>query len=439
MARPILIRGGRVICPASDLDQVADVYIGPDGLVGEVAASLEGQVDDQALVVDATGRWVLPGLVDMHVHFREPGQEYKETVESGSRAAAAGGFTTVCCMANTRPVNDCGTVTRLIVERARACGLARVLPVGAVSRGQEGKELAEIADMLAEGAVAVSDDGEPVMDAHLMRCALEYTRALGVPVVAHEEDHNLSGGCMNEGPVSTRLGLAGIPNAAEDVMVARDLLLAELTGGHLHVAHVSTAGSVRMIREARARGVRVTAEATPHHFWLTEEEVSSYHPNTRMAPPLRTVADVQAIVEGLVDGTIDAIATDHAPHGTIEKEVEFELAANGVVGLETSWGLTQRLVKDGRLPLRRAVELLTSGPAGVLGLDVGTLRAGAPGDLVVVDPDGFQEVDPDRMHSKGRNTPFGGWVLPTRVERTVFGGRTAYLWDGDRGRFGSDD
>jgi dihydroorotase len=438
MARPMLIRGGRVICPASDLDQIADVLVGEDGLVAEVGPSLEAKAGADAQVVDAAGKLVLPGLVDIHVHFREPGQEYKETVESGSRSAVAGGFTTVACMANTDPVNDRGTVTRLMVERARTCGLARVLPVGAVSKGLKGAELAEIGDMLAEGAVAVSDDGKAVMDAHLMRCALEYTRGLGVPVIAHEEDCNLSGGSMNEGPVSARLGLAGIPNAAEDVMVARDILLAELTGGHLHVAHVSTAGSVRMIRDARARDIHVTAEATPHHFWLTDEEVASFDPNVKMAPPLRAAADVAAIVEGLVDGTIDAIATDHAPHGTVDKEVEFELASNGIVGLETSWGLTQRLVRDGRLTLKRAVELLTTGPASVLGLDVGTLRVGAPGDLVVVDPDGFQEVDVDRLHTKGRNTPFGGWVLPSRVERTVFGGKTVYLWDGDRGAFGGD-
>ena len=438
MARPILIRGGRVIDPASDLDGVADVYIGADGLVAEVGPSLSEQMDDKVQVVDATGQLVVPGLVDIHVHFREPGYEYKETVETGSRSAVAGGFTTVACMANTQPVNDNGAVTRLMVERARACGLARVLPIGAVSRGLKGVEMAEIGDMLAEGAVAVSDDGKPVMDAHLMRCALEYTRGLGVPVIAHEEDCNLSGGSMNEGPVSARLGLAGIPNAAEDVMVARDILLAELTGGHLHVAHVSTAGSVRMIREAKARGLKVTAEAAPHHFWLTDEECASFDPNTKMAPPLRSAADVAAIVEGLVDGTIDAIATDHAPHGTVDKEVEFELASNGIVGLETSWGLTQRLVRDGRLELKRAVELLTSAPAAVFGLDVGTLKPGAPGDLTVVDPDGFAEVDPGRMHSKGRNTPFGGWVLPTRVVRTVFGGRTSYLWDGERGLFGLD-
>ena len=439
MARPMLIRGGRVVCPASDHDDVADVYIGEDGLVAEVGPGLGEQVDDKALKIDAAGHLVLPGLVDMHVHFREPGFEYKETVETGSRSAVAGGFTTVACMANTKPVNDIGTVTRMIVERARACGLARVLPIGAVSRGLQGEEMAEIGDMLAEGAVAVSDDGMPVMDAHLMRCALEYTRALSVPVIAHEEDCNLSGGCMNEGPVSAKLGMAGIPNAAEDVMVARDILLAELTGGHLHVAHVSTAGSVRMIREAQARGLKVTAEATPHHFWLTDEECCSFDPNVKMAPPLRTAGDVAAIIEGLADGTIAAIATDHAPHGTVDKEVEFELASNGVVGLETAWGLTYRLVEDGKLSLKRAVEALTVGPAAVLGLDVGARKAGAPGDVTIVDLGGFSEVDPARMHSKGRNTPFGGWVLPTRVVRTVFGGRTSYLWDGERGLFGIDE
>jgi dihydroorotase len=434
--RPVLIRGGRVIDPASGHDDVADLLIDGDGRIAQIAPSLEEQVDDQVETIDAKGRWVVPGLVDLHVHFREPGHEYKETVESGSRAAVAGGFTTVCCMANTTPVNDTGAVTHLIVERSRACGLARVLPIGALSRGLEGVELAEIGDMLREGAVAVSDDGEPVMDAHLMRCALEYSRGFGVPVIAHEEDSCLSGGCMNESAVSTRLGLAGIPNAAEDVMVARDILLAELTGGHLHVAHVSTAGSVRMIRDAQARGIRVTTEAAPHHFWLTDAEVETYDPNFKMAPPLRGPEDVEAVIAGLADGTIQAIATDHAPHSTVEKQVEFELASNGVVGLETAWGLTQKLVVAGRLELIDAVRLLTSGPAALFGLDVGTLAVGASADVTIVDPNGVQPVDPSRLHGKSRNTPFGGWELPTRVERTIFGGRTVYLWDGDVGHVG---
>lgn len=431
-----LLRGGRVVDPSRGYDAVSDLLIGEDGRIAEVGPSLVGQVDDSTGVLDLGGRWVLPGFVDLHVHLREPGFEHKETIASGAAAAVAGGFTTVCCMANTDPVNDCGAVTSHIVGRARDAGLARVAPIGALSRGQKGAELAEIADMQSEGAVAVSDDGRPVTDAHLMRCALSYTRALGLPVVAHEEDRDLAHGCMNEGPVATRLGLAGIPAAAEEVMIARDLVLAGLTGGHLHIAHVSTAGSVRMIREARARGVSVTAEATPHHCWLTDDEVASYDPCFKMSPPLRTAADVAAIRGGLADGTIDAVATDHAPHATVDKEVEFALASNGVVGLETAWGLVQRLVRDGHLGLSRAVALLTCGPAAAFGLPAGTLAPGAAADVTVIDPDGFQEVDPARFLSLGRNTPFARWVLPTRVERTFVGGRCVYHWDGTTARVG---
>jgi dihydroorotase len=439
--RGLLLRGGRVIDPASGRDEVADVYITPEGTVGEVGARLAGQVARSVPREDVTGQWVLPGFVDLHVHLREPGHEYKETVETGASAAVAGGFTTVCCMANTTPVNDTGSVTRYIVEQARRADLARVLPVGAVTKGMKGQELAEMADMVEQGAVAFSDDGLAILDAHLMRRALEYTSMLGVPLVVHEEDGCLSRHgrwAMNEGPAATELGLPGLPNAAEDVMVARDLILAELTGGHLHVAHVSTRGAVRMIRDAKARGVRVTAEVAPHHLSLTDEDagLKAYDTDFKMAPPLRSAADRDALIEGLADGTLDCIATDHAPHSLVEKQVEFELGSCGVVGLETAWGATMKLVRADRLPLIRAVEALTSAPARVFGLPSGTLAAGAPADLVIVDPDARFRVTAGNTFSKCFNSPFAGWTLPTRIARTFVGGRPRFEWDGRKMRVG---
>lgn len=438
--RPTLVRGGRVIDPASGHDAIADVMVGADGRILEVGANLEAQVDDQVLVIDAKDRLVTPGFIDLHTHLREPGHEYKETVATGSASAVAGGFTTILCMANTQPINDTGSVTRFIADKARECGLARVLPIGALSRGMKGEALAEIGDMIANGAVAVSDDGLPVMDAHLMRCALEYTAGLGIPVIAHEEDSCLAGrGCMHEGEVATRLGLPGIPGASEDVMVARDIVLAELTSGHLHVAHVSTAASVRMIREAQSRGVRVTTEVTPHHFTLSDEAVEGYDTATKMAPPLRTSSDRDAIIEALKDGTICCIATDHAPHATVNKDLEFELASNGVVGLETAWGLTVKLVDAGHFDLVTAVRLLTSGPAQCFGLDLGSLKPGSAADITIIDPEATHQVDARHLFSKSQNTPFSGWELPHRIERTIFGGRTVYLWDGQRGQVGFSD
>ena len=430
--RSTLIQGGRVIDPASNRDEILDVLVGEDGKIQEVGAGLS--LPSGALLVDASGLVLLPGFIDLHVHFREPGFEYKETVETGCASAVAGGFTTVACMANTKPVNDNGTVTRFIVERAKAAGIARVLPIGALSKGMKGQALAEVGDMIQEGAIAISDDGLPIMDAHLMRCALEYTRTLGVPVIAHEEDNCLGcRGAMNEGPVSTELGMTGIPNAAEDVMVARDIILAELTGGHLHVAHVSTAASVQMIREAQAKGLKVTTEVTPHHFTLTDDLVRGYDPVYKMAPPLRAEADRAAMIAGLKDGTIACIATDHAPHATVEKEVEFELASFGITGLETAWGLTYRLVQSGDLDLMTAVRLLTSGPADCFGLELGRIEPGAEADLVLIDLEATTHVRADRSFSKSSNTPFAGWDLPSRVERTFFGGKTVYLWDGEQG------
>ncbi|MCO4773073.1 MAG: dihydroorotase [Deltaproteobacteria bacterium] len=437
--RPTILTGGRVLDPDSGHDGIADVVIGRQGRIKEVGPGLASQADDKWLVVDCAGKWVLPGLVDIHVHFREPGHEYKETIETGCRSAVAGGFTSVACMANTNPVNDTGAVTRFMVDRAMRTGLARVLPIGALSKGLKGEKLAEISDMVDEGAVAISDDGMPVMDAHLMRRGLEYSRIFDVPVSVHEEDSCLAHhGCMNEGPTATRLGLPGIPNAAEDVMVARDIELAALTGGHLHIAHISTAGAVRMVREAQARGLRVTAEAAPHHFMLTDEAVGAYDTHAKMAPPLRSAADRDAVLAGLADGTICAIATDHAPHPAQDKDVEFELAANGIVGLETAWGLTMQRVHDGTLTLMQAVQLLTSGPSECFRLETGTLRAGRPADVTIIDPQGAQTVVPSTLWSRSHNTPFAGWQLPTRVERTIFAGRTVFVWDGERGRVGTD-
>lgn len=437
--RPTVLVGGRVIDPDSGFDGIADVLIASDGTISEVGPNLAAQTDAKWRRIDATGKWVLPGLVDIHTHLREPGFEYKETVETGSRSAVAGGFTTIACMANTRPVNDTGAVTHFIVERAKACGLARVLPIAALSRGLKGEELAEISDMLDEGAVAISDDGMPVMDAHLMRRGLEYSKIFGVPVSVHEEDSCLShGGSMNEGPTSTRLGLTGIPNAAEDVLVARDIVLAELTGGHLHVAHVSTAGAVRMIREAQQRGVHVTTEVTPHHFTLTDAACMDYDTSTKMAPPLRRGPDVDACIQGLKDGTICCIATDHAPHPSQDKDVEFQLAANGIVGLETSWGLTMKLVEAGHIDLMAAVKLMTTGPSECWKLGTGTLRPGRPADVCIIDPQQRQTVVAADLWSKSHNTPFVGWTLPTRVDRTIFGGRTVFVHDGERGKIGED-
>jgi len=440
--RPLLLRGGRVIDPSRGYDQTADVLI-DDGKIAAVGAGVGAP--DGAEVRDVAGRIVAPGLVDVHVHLREPGNEDEETVATGARAAAAGGFTAVCAMPNTDPVTDNQAAVGFIVRQSVRAGFARVYPIGAVSVGQRGERLAEMGEMVGAGAVAVSDDGRPVASGHLMRTVLEYARTFDIPVADHCEEPTLAaGGAMHEGLVATRLGLKGIPAAAEVVMVQRDLLLAEMTGAHLHVAHVSAAGTVRAIREARARGVRVTAEATPHHFTLTDEAVAGalasvpafrqedappvepYDTHAKMSPPLRSESDRQAIVGALSDGVIDAIATDHAPHGPLEKDVEFERAANGVIGLETSLALTLALVRAGDLALPRAVERLSSGPARCFGLPYGTLATGAPADVVLVDPDRAWKVDPQRFHSRSRNSPFATWTLRGRVIRTYLEGRLVH-------------
>ena len=421
--KPILIKNGQVIDPGRFVG-TGDVLI-DQGKIAAVGPNLP--VPPGCMMIQAKGMLVLPGFVDLHVHFREPGFEYKETIQSGSAAAVAGGFTTVCCMPNTSPINDNQAVTEFILERARAAGLANVLPVGAITKGSEGKELAEIGDLRRSGCVAISDDGRPVMNSLVMRRAMEYARAFDLTVVDHCEDlHLAEGGCMNEGLISTELGLPGIPAAAEDVMVARNLSLSELTGARLHLAHISTAGSVRMVREAKARGINVTAEACPHHFTLTEEVVRGYNTHAKMNPPLRTWDDVQAIKDGLRDGTIEVIATDHAPHATQEKQQDFTEAPFGIVGLETALSLTLGLVEEGVLSLEQAVAKLTAAPAAAFGLKKGTLAVGADADIALVDQHAQWEVDPSKFRSKSRNTPFAGWKVKGQVKTTIVGGRVVF-------------
>lgn len=424
----ILIAGGRVLDPASGRDGVADVLL-DDGKVVAVDASLDAAGAER---IDARGCWVTPGFVDLHAHLREPGQEYKEDIASGGRSAVAGGFTTVCCMANTHPVNDDPAVTDYILDRARNDSPARVLPIAAATRGLEGKIMTEMASLQRAGAVAFSDDGRTIMDGAVMRRVLEYARMIGLPVSVHAEDCHLVGhGVVNEGPVSTKLGLPGNPGVAETVLVARDLVLAEVTGAHLHVGHVSTAGAVEMIRNARERGVHVTAEVTPHHLTLTDEETLGYDTNTKMAPPLRSRADVQACRRGLVDGVIDAIATDHAPHAPHEKDVEFTAAPPGVLGFETAFPVVMELVRSAEITPIELIRRLTSGPARVFRRNAGTLAVGALGDVAVLDPEREWVYDPLKGFSKSHNSPWAGRTLRGRAVVTLVEGRVVY--DVERG------
>ncbi|HEY7512168.1 MAG TPA: dihydroorotase [Vicinamibacteria bacterium] len=427
----LLVRGGRIVDPAREVDQTGDVLLA-DGLVADVGAKLSAR---GAEVLDAQGLVVCPGFIDVHVHLREPGREDKETIATGTRAAAAGGFTAVCAMPNTEPVNDTAGITRAIREKARADGLVRVYPIGAITRGSRGEELAEYGDLREAGCVAVSDDGRPVASARMMRRALEYARAFDLPVIDHCEDPTLSqGAAMNEGPVATLLGLRGAPAVSEAMVVERDVMLAELTGGRVHIAHLSARGSVDAVRRGKARGVRVTAEATPHHLLLTDEVVreSDYDPATKMNPPLRGDQDRRAVLEGVRDGTIDCIATDHAPHTVDDKKVEYDQAAFGIVGLETAVSLClDRLVRPGLLTLGQLVRALSTNPARALALPGGTLAAGAPADLTVLDLDRRVTVDPARFESKGRHTPFAGWSLRGGAVATVVGGRV--VWSAARG------
>ncbi len=427
----LIIRGGRVIDPAGGVDGLLDIYVsgGRIEALKEASTGEKGAVEDGpgVEVIDATGLLVTPGFVDIHVHFREPGFEYKETIGTGSAAAAAGGFTTVLCMANTNPVNDNQSVTRFILKKAASEAVVRVLPIGAVSMGLLGKTLTEMNELREAGCAAFSDDGVTIADPVLMRRALEYARPLGVPVITHAEDPWLAGpGSMNEGPVSTMLGLEGIPAAAEETIVARDIALAELTGGRLHVAHVSVEGAVNLIRGAKERGVNVTAEAAPHHLVFTDEALSGYDTNFKMSPPLRSSRDVEALRKALKDGTIDCVATDHAPHSSIEKDVEWDRAANGVTGLETAFSALYGLVEEGVFTLDEVVAFLTAGPAAVMGLEAGSLRAGCPADITLMDLRATWTVSPGLMRSLSKNTPFLGHEMRGRVVKTIVGGEVVF-------------
>jgi dihydroorotase len=423
--RPLLLTGGRVIDPSRGTDDLADVLL-EDGRITAVGRNIG--TPDGAETLDVRGRVVAPGLVDVHVHLREPGQEDLETIATGSASAVAGGFTSICAMPNTDPVCDNQGVVGFVIAQAQRAAKARVYPIGAVTLGQKGQQLAEFGELVGAGAVAVSDDGKPVATAHMMRTALEYAKTFGIPVADHCEDMSLAtGGSMHEGIVSTRLGLKGIPAAAEEVMVARDILLAELTGGHVHLCHMSTRGSVELIRRAKERGIRVTAEACPHHFSLTHEACVGYNTNAKMNPPLREAADVEAIREGLKDGTIDCVATDHAPHHYDAKEREFDDAPNGIIGLETALGLSiSELVGRGLLSLPQLLHRMSTAPARIFNLPGGTLLPGAPADLVVIDPTVKWTVQPETFCSKSRNTPFAGRELTGRAELTIVRGQVAF-------------
>jgi dihydroorotase len=425
MPRPILVRGGRVIDPANGVDRPADLLL-QDGKVEAIDQSL-GRPDG-AIVIEAAGKVVSPGLIDLHVHLREPGQEDLETVATGAMAAAAGGFSAVCAMPNTDPVTDNQAAVGFIVSQAQRAEKARVYPIGAISLGQEGKQLAEFGELVGAGAVAVSDDGKPVVSSHLMRTALEYARTFGIPVADHCEDPTLAAGAvMHEGLISTRLGLKGMPAAAEEIMVARDILLAELTGGHIHLCHMSTRGSVELIRRAKERGIRVTAEACPHHFTLTHEACEGYNTNAKMNPPLREPEDREAIRQALRDGTIDVICTDHAPHHYDAKEREFDDAPNGIIGLETALGLAiSELVETGLLDLPTLIRRMSATPARIFNLPGGTLARGATADVVVLDPAAEWVVEPAAFFSKSRNTPFTGRRLRGRAEVTIVRGQVVY-------------
>jgi dihydroorotase len=418
----ILIKNGHIIDPANKIDGKFDLLIA-DRKIAKVGKP--GTVPgDGAEVIDASGKLVSPGLIDMHVHLREPGLEYKETIATGTAAAKAGGFTAVCCMPNTNPVNDTRSVTEYILAQAAREASARVLPVGAITKGSKGEELAEIGELCEAGCVGVSDDGKPVPGSGMMRRAMEYSKTFDIPVLSHCEDPQLAAkGVMNEGFVATELGLRGIPNAAEDVMVARDIALAELTGARVHLCHVSTAGAVRMIRNAKQRGVKVTAETCPHYFTLTDEAVRGYNTMAKMNPPLRSSADRDAVRDGLKDGTIDVIATDHAPHAEDEKLEEFDLAPFGIVGLETAVGLAFGLVRDGILTMEGLVRRMSVTPAAILKVPGGSLNVGAIADISIIDPEEEWTVDATQFRSRSRNTPFHGWKLKGRAVRTIVGGK----------------
>lgn len=420
----LYIRGGRIVDPSQALNDRADILVEE----GRVAAIGQPSPPPGAEVIDASGWIVAPGFIDMHVHLREPGREDKETIATGAAAAVAGGFTSVMTMPNTSPVNDNESVTRYIVERARQADLANVFPAGAVTKGSRGEELAEVGEMVRAGAVAITDDGSPVMNGQIMRRALEYSKLFDVPVIDHAEDRDLAAsGCMNEGSASTRLGLPGMNCAAEEVHIARDVLLSRVTGGRSHIAHISCRHALEHVRRGKADGLPVTCEVTPHHFILTDADIRDYDTNFKMAPPLRTRRDVEAMLEGLADGAIDCIATDHAPHTSIDKETTFPQAANGIIGMETAVPLAwEYLVRTDIITVPRLVELLSVNPARILKLDRGTLRKGAAADLTLIDPEREITIDVNSFRSKARNCPFHGWRLHGVPMVTIVSGRIKF-------------
>ncbi|MDH4233168.1 MAG: dihydroorotase [Nitrospirota bacterium] len=439
----ILIKNGHLADPSQGIDGICDILIA-DGKIRElkshetkgkgqkVSRNISGRKTEDAEMItfNAEGLLILAGLVDMHVHLREPGFEYKETIQTGTEAAIAGGITSVCCMPNTSPVNDNASITDFILKKADEAGFCDVFPVGAITKGQKGEELAEFGMMYEAGCIAFSDDGRPVMDSLIMRRALEYSKIFSVPVISHAEDLSLAaGGVMNEGLLSLKLGLRGIPAQAEEIMIARDIALAELTGGRLHIAHVSTRGSVELIRLAKIRGIAdITAETCPHYFSITEDAVDGYNANAKVNPPLRRKEDVEAVKEGLSDGTLDVIATDHAPHHKDEKLGEFDLAPSGISGFETAIGLSMKLVDDGVLTLNQLIEKMALNPSKITGIQKGTLKPGADADVVILDAHNEYTVDPAKFRSKGTNTPFEGWKLSTRPVATIAKGRI-YTWE----------
>lgn len=418
----ILIKNGHVIDPANNINGIMDIFV-DKGVISEIGEGLELDGLDME-VIDAAGKVVVPGLVDMHCHLREPGYEYKEDIESGTRAAAAGGITSVACMPNTKPVTDNAAVITYIKEKAKEAGYANVYPIGAVSKGLEGKELAEIGEMRFAGAVAISDDGRPVTESGLMRRAMEYAKMFDIKVISHCEDIGLANdGYMNEGAVATAMGLRGISRASEEVMVSRDIIIAEAINAPVHIAHISTRGSVELVRHAKQRGVAVTCETCPHYFSLTDKACEGFNTNAKMNPPLRTADDVQAIKEGLADGTIDCIVTDHAPHHIDEKNCEFGYALNGIVGFETSLGLGIKcLVKEGVLTMEELVRKMSLNPSGILGISKGTLGEGKAADITIFDPDKEWTVDVSKFQSKSKNSPYDGWQLYGKPEYVILGG-----------------
>ena len=417
----LLIKNGRIINPASDMDAKGDILV-VDDMVAEIAEHIETEADK---VIDAEGKWVTPGFIDLHVHFRDPGFEYKETIATGSQAAAMGGFTTVCCMPNTNPVIDSEIMVEYLKMRADRDAVVNVLPIGAITKGQSGEELAEIGKMTKAGACAISEDGKSVMSASLLKTAMNYSKMFNIPVLSHCEDRSLvGGGVMNAGVQSQIMGLKGISNDSEDVIAARDIILAENTGAKLHLCHVSTRGSVQLLREAHARGVKVSAEVCPHHFTLSDEAVVSYDANTKMNPPLRSNEDVEALRKALKDNTINCIATDHAPHSVDEKNCEYDKAAFGIVGLETALALgVTTLVEGGYLTPMELIEKMTINPANVLGIEKGDISVGKIADIAIVDADTLYNIDVNTFKSKGKNTPFDGYEVKGKVLYTIVGGK----------------